>query len=97
MMLTHLTGDVRLLGFDRDSENLQDATENITSLGLAERFVPIHASFADISQVLDDGGYTEVDFILYDLGVSSPHYDDGIRGFSVRYDGPLDMRFDRTT
>ena len=29
--------------------------------------------------------------------MSSPHYDDGVRGFSVRFDGPLDMRFDRTT
>jgi 16S rRNA (cytosine1402-N4)-methyltransferase len=97
MMLSHLIGDARLLGFDRDSENLQDATENIAIAWFSERFVPIHASFADIWEVLDDGGYGEVDFVLYDLGVSSPHYDDGVRGFSVRYDGPLDMRFDRTT
>lgn len=46
--------------------------------------------------VIDDHGYSEVDFILYDLGVSSAHYDDGVRGFSIRFDGPLDMRFDRT-
>jgi 16S rRNA (cytosine1402-N4)-methyltransferase len=97
MMLSHLTGDARLLGFDRDQENLHDATENIAAAWISERFVPIHASFADIGQVLDDGWYSGVDFVLYDLGVSSPHYDDWVRGFSVRYDGPLDMRFDRTT
>ncbi len=57
----------------------------------------IHASFADIDTILDEKWIQEIDFILYDLGVSSAHYDDGERGFSIRYDAPLDMRFDRTT
>lgn len=97
MMLSHLGATARLLGFDRDSENLHDATTCITEAGYASRFVPVHASFEDIGDVLDGGDYGEADFVLYDLGVSSPHYDDGVRGFSVRFDGPLDMRFDRTT
>ena len=97
MMLSHLAGQARVLGFDRDGENLRDATVNITDAGLVERFVPVHASFEDMEQSLASGWYGEVDFILYDLWVSSAHYDDGARGFSVRYDGPLDMRFDRTT
>ena len=97
MMLSHLWETARLLGFDRDSENLHDATAHITEAGYSSRFVPVHASFEDIGDVLDGGDYGEADFVLYDLGVSSPHYDDGVRGFSVRFDGPLDMRFDRTT
>ena len=42
-------------------------------------------------------GIGRIDAVLYDLGVSSAHYDDGGRGFSFRAEGPLDMRFDRTS
>ena len=54
--------------------------------------VAVHASFSDMENILSG---KEVDGILYDLGVSSVHYDDANRGFSIRSDGPLDMRFDR--
>lgn len=97
MLLSHMSAGSRLLGFDRDGDNLADATTNILATFPMAEFVPIHASFEDIDRVLDEKNISEVDFILYDLGVSSAHYDDGARGFSVRYDGPLDMRFDRTT
>lgn len=55
-----------------------------------------HSSFAHLHSILQEKGFDHIDGILYDLGVSSVHYDEGDRGFSTRFDGPLDMRFDRT-
>ena len=100
----------RLIGIDRDKDNLDIARDNFdqkTGLLRASQWqsiemIPpqidlVHASFADIDTILDEKWIGSIDFILYDLGVSSAHYDDGDRGFSIRYDAPLDMRFDRTT
>jgi 16S rRNA (cytosine1402-N4)-methyltransferase len=53
----------------------------------------IHSNFSEISN-LDIGSF---DIIFADLGVSSPHFDDADRGFSFRKEGPLDMRFDRSS
>lgn len=97
MMLSHMHDTSKLIGFDRDADNLRDALQYIEEAGLSSRFLGVHASFEEIDTTLDAHGYDEVDFVLYDLGVSSAHYDDGVRGFSVRFDGPLDMRFDRTS
>jgi 16S rRNA (cytosine1402-N4)-methyltransferase len=96
-MLQHMSDGSRLIWFDRDQENLHDAQVRIESAGYGSIFHWIHASFEDIDRVLDQYNYQEIDFALYDLGVSSAHYDDGTRGFSLRFDGPLDMRFDRST
>ncbi len=97
MMLTHVGESGRVLWFDRDADNLRDARVNLEEKWLSKKFIPIHASFDTMEDVLREQWIKEVDFILYDLGVSSAHYDDWVRGFSVRFDGPLDMRFDRMT
>ena len=59
--------------------------------------VPLcEATFAELPELLDAEGIATVDGVLLDLGVSSPQIDDPARGFSLRADGPLDMRMDPT-
>ena len=60
------------------------------------RFAIVHDSFATLDEALAQHGVTHVDGVLMDLGISSPQVDDAARGFSFRFDGPLDMRMDTT-
>lgn len=93
MLLTHLDEGGVCIGIDRDADNIAIACENLSDFSSHRA---IHSSFSDIDIILNDNSIDALDFILYDLGVSSAHYDDGNRGFSLRFDAPLDMRFDRT-
>jgi 16S rRNA (cytosine1402-N4)-methyltransferase len=61
------------------------------------RFHMVHRSFANIAEVLGEQGIELVDGILLDLGVSSPQLDEETRGFSFRFDAPLDMRMDTSS
>jgi 16S rRNA (cytosine1402-N4)-methyltransferase len=58
------------------------------------RFTLVHSGFEHLAQVLQTQGVGKVDGVLLDLGVSSPQLDDERRGFSFRFDAPLDMRMD---
>ena len=87
LILSRLSPVGRLIAFDRDPEAVAQANA-ITD----ERFSIRHEAF---SHVADLPG-ASVDGILMDLGVSSPQIDNPDRGFSFRFDGPLDMRMDTT-
>lgn len=77
----------RLIAFDKDPEAMDEAAR----MGDA-RFECRHASFAALGALAP----ASVDGVLMDLGVSSPQIDNPARGFSLRADGPLDMRMDPT-
>jgi 16S rRNA (cytosine1402-N4)-methyltransferase len=70
------------------------ATQGFVRLGA--KFSLVHDSFASIKNYLTPLGVSKLDGILLDLGVSSPQLDDETRGFSFRFDSPLDMRMDNT-
>jgi len=87
-ILKRLGPEGRLIAFDQDA----DAWKNKPDDG---RLIPVTENFKYIRRFLRLHGYTEVDGILADLGVSSFQFDTAERGFSIRYDGPLDMRRDK--
>jgi 16S rRNA (cytosine1402-N4)-methyltransferase len=83
----------RLYGFDADPIELARTAAAFASEGLPEgAFVPVHANFAILCEVLADADLEGVDIFLADLGVSSMQLDDPGRGFSFKRKGPLDMR-----
>jgi 16S rRNA (cytosine1402-N4)-methyltransferase len=83
----------RLLGLDADPIELPKAEARLRALGFgAEVFTAHRSNFAGLAQVLGQAELSGADLILADLGVSSMQIDDPTRGFSVKLDGPLDMR-----
>lgn len=90
-VLARLSAGGRLIAFDRDPEAIA-VGEAIAD----PRFSIVHASFADMGSELPARGVLRVDGVLLDLGVSSPQIDTAERGFSFRFDAPLDMRMDTT-
>jgi 16S rRNA (cytosine1402-N4)-methyltransferase len=85
----------RLVAFDKDPDALASAAAPGTRVS-DPRFSICHASFGQMRGYLADQGIRAVQGILLDLGVSSPQIDTPQRGFSFRFDAPLDMRMDTT-
>jgi 16S rRNA (cytosine1402-N4)-methyltransferase len=92
--LLNASAEVRVLGIDRDREALRLASERLAAFG--ERFRAVYANHRDIRRVMDEAGESGASGVLADLGVSSLQFDTPERGFSFRFDAPLDMRMDAT-
>jgi 16S rRNA (cytosine1402-N4)-methyltransferase len=95
LLLSRLSSKGRLVAIDRDVQAIEAATTGATRVS-DPRFSIHHTSFAHMVALLSSLGLSKVDGVLLDLGVSSPQIDDPERGFSFRFDGPLDMRMDTT-
>ena len=83
----------RLLCVDQDEEAIIASSERLSKI--SDHFKIIRANFSALSEILSSEGIEEVDGILMDLGVSSPQFDKGERGFSYNSDARLDMRMDQ--
>ncbi|MCB0959920.1 MAG: 16S rRNA (cytosine(1402)-N(4))-methyltransferase RsmH, partial [Acidimicrobiales bacterium] len=89
--------DLRVLGLDRDRSALAAAQARLAPFG--DRAEAHHARFDQLATVVAAAGAASQPIVgvLFDLGVSSPQFDDADRGFSYRHEAPLDMRMDRST
>jgi 16S rRNA (cytosine1402-N4)-methyltransferase len=104
LLLSRLSPRGRLIALDRDPEAVAAAAQGATRAEgplfspLVEdpRFSIHHANFAELRSLLASLGLSQVNGLLLDLGVSSPQIDNPARGFSFRFDAPLDMRMDPT-
>ena len=94
-ILAQLASTGCLVAIDRDPEAVQSGRD-APDLLADPRFTVEHASFSQMPATLAAHGIDRVHGVLLDLGVSSPQIDDPARGFSFRFDGPLDMRMDTT-
>ena len=86
-ILSRLGGKGRLFSFDQD----EDAEANIGDVA-AEGFTFVRSNFRYLKNWMRYYKISSIDGLLADLGVSSHHFDDETRGFSFRFDAPLDMR-----
>lgn len=93
VILSKLTSG-KLYAFDQDQSAIDNS--NIILKGFKDKYEIIKSNFANIRSELWQRNVSKVDGILYDLGISSPQVDEGIRGFSYMKDARLDMRMDQS-
>jgi 16S rRNA (cytosine1402-N4)-methyltransferase len=92
LILERLGRNGRLIAIDRDPQAVA------AGAGLSDsRASVVHGRFGELDSILSRQGAAAIDGALFDLGVSSPQLDDPARGFSFRFDAPLDMRMDSTS
>ncbi|GEO74657.1 ribosomal RNA small subunit methyltransferase H [Levilactobacillus namurensis] len=85
-----------LYAFDQDQTAIDYNQEHLKDALAAGKVTFIKNNFRNLQAALNELGVTQVDGILYDLGVSSPQFDEADRGFSYQHDAPLDMRMDQS-
>ena len=90
-ILQQLGKQGRLIALDRDLAAVKAAAAIDD-----QRFQIVHRHFSEMRDALHELGVTQVQGVLLDIGISSPQIDEGERGFSFRFDGPLDMRMDQS-
>lgn len=88
-----LTKGGRLIGIDQDEEAIEEASRRLDEF--KDRVTIVRENYVNFDSVLSSLSIDGVDGILLDLGVSSHQFDDEARGFSYRFDSPLDMRMDQ--
>ncbi|MEN8699352.1 16S rRNA (cytosine(1402)-N(4))-methyltransferase RsmH [Bacillus infantis] len=93
LILTQLSSQGKLYAFDQDETAIENAQLKLSKYG--DKITIIKSNFLYLKEELEKAGVTEVDGVLYDLGVSSPQLDTPERGFSYHHDAPLDMRMDK--
>ncbi len=92
-ILSRLQPGGRLIGLDADPVEITKTETRLRVLGYGPEIFSAHrTNFAGLPQILAATSLPSVDFILADLGVSSMQLDDPTRGFSLKFEGPLDMR-----
>lgn len=89
-ILDRIGPEGRVLGIDQDPDALARTREKLSGYG--DRLITAHGNFEELQALARDHGFLKVDGVLMDLGVSSDQLDRAERGFSFRFDGPLDMR-----
>ena len=89
-IVRRLSDSGRLICIDRDRQALEEGAERLAPW--KDRITFLHGNFGDLAELLEAEHLDGADGMLFDLGVSSPQLDDPDRGFSYRYDAPLDMR-----
>ena len=83
-----------LYAFDSDASAIEESRERLAHIG--NNVTLIHSNFSNLKRELTARGVTGIDGMVLDLGVSSPQFDEAQRGFSYRFDAPLDMRMDQS-
>ena len=90
--MLELSPDCLVLGIDQDDAAIEIASKRLERFG--SRFTVAKGNFSDVARIVKNAGFGPPDAIIADLGVSSLQFDDASRGFSFRFDAPLDMRMD---
>ena len=93
-LLERIGPDGALLGIERDPEITAAARTRLADSLASGRLVVAHGNFRDLQHIAAEHGFGRADAVLFDLGLSSFHFDRSGRGFSFQHDEPLDMRFD---
>ena len=94
-ILSRLSSDGHLFSFDQDADAEQNASQGDIRLPDDPRFTFARSNFRSLKNWMRYFGVERIDGLLADLGVSSHHFDDETRGFSFRFDAPIDMRMNK--